>query len=389
MSQPMSASDNRHLSHMSSILRQLRTIAESVMYAAEADTLGEVLQRIADISRETVGARYAALGVPDGRGSLEFFEISGMTPEDAARIPHPPLGRGLLGAIMIEREPIRLENLQQDPRSIGFPENHPHMTRFLGVPILVGQHLFGMFYLTDRVDGQPFDEVDQWLIETTAGYAALAIAGARLRQQQRQLALLEERQRISMDLHDGVIQSIYAIGMYLDMLRNGGTIHPDDLDVPINHLNEVIEDIRRYIMNLSRRTSANQTVERCLMGVVERLHIPPDVQVTVDAPAAPMPFNDTLQEAICQMAQEALSNIIRHADARSIHLMAQITDKRFTLSIHDDGRGFEPETAEHGEGLGLRNIRQRAALHKGELTITSKPGQGSTVILQLPVTSIM
>ncbi|PJF28144.1 MAG: hypothetical protein CUN53_01420 [Phototrophicales bacterium] len=385
----MSASDNRHPPYMSSILHQLKTIAESVMYAAEADTLGEVLQRIADISRETVGARYAALGVPDGKGSLEFFEISGMTPEDASRIPHPPLGRGLLGAIMTEREPIRLEKLQQDPRSIGFPENHPHMTRFLGVPILVGQHLFGMFYLTDRVDGQPFDEFDQWLIETTAGYAALAIAGARLRQQQRQLALLEERQRISMDLHDGVIQSIYAIGMYLDILRSGGTIHPNDLDIAINNLNEVIEDIRGYIMNLSRRASADQTVERCLMGIIERLHIPSNVQVTVDAPASPMPFNDTLQEAICQMAQEALSNIIRHANARSIHLKAQIADKRFILSIHDDGRGFDPETAEHGEGLGLRNIRQRAALHKGELTITSAPGQGSLVILQLPVTSIM
>lgn len=385
----MSASDNRHLPYMPSVLRQLKTIAESVMYAAEADTLGEVLQRIADVSRETVGARYAALGVPDGSGSLEFFEISGMTPEDAHRIAHPPLGRGLLGAIMTEREPIRLNNIQQDPRSIGFPENHPSMTRFLGVPILVGQQLFGMFYLTDRIDGQPFDEVDQWLIETTAGYAALAIAGARLRQQQRQLALLEERQRISMDLHDGVIQSIYAIGMYMDMMRSSGSIQPRDLDSAINNLNEVIEDIRGYIMNLSRRASAEQTIQHCLTSVVERLHIPSDVQVTVDAPAAPMPFNNTLQEAICQMAQEALSNILRHADARSIHLAAQIADKRFTLSIHDDGRGFDPASAEQGDGLGLRNIRQRAALHKGELTINSAPGQGSTVILRLPVTSIM
>ncbi len=385
----MSASDNHHPDHMPSVLHQLKTIAEAVMYAAEAETVGEVLQRIADISRETVGARYAALGVPDGSGNLEFFEISGMTPDDASCIPHPPLGRGLIGAIMTEREPIRLENLQQDPRSVGFPPNHPHMTHFLGVPIVVGQQLFGMFYLTDRIDGQPFDEVDQWLIEVTAGYAALAIAGARLRQQQRQLALLKERQRISMDLHDGVIQSIYAIGMYLDMIRSSGTIQSSDLDSAINHLNEVIEDIRGYIMNLSRRASADQTIERCLTSVVERLHIPSDIQVTVNAPASPMPFNDTLQEAICQMAQEALSNIIRHADARSIQLTAQIANHTFMLSIHDDGRGFDPASAEQGKGLGLRNIRQRAALHKGELTITSAPGQGSTVMLRFPVTSIM
>jgi len=385
----MSASDNRHLLNMPSVLHQLKVIAEAVMYAAEADTLGEVLQRIADVSRETVGARYAALGVPNGKGGLEFFEISGMPDEDARRISHPPLGRGLIGAIMMEREPIRLENIQQDPRSVGFPENHPHMTRFLGVPILVGQQLFGMFYLTDRIDGQPFDEVDQSLIEMTAGYAALAIAGARLREQQRRLALLEERQRISMDLHDGVIQSIYAVGMYLDMMRSSGSVRAEDLDAAIDHLNEVIEDIRAYILNLTRRASAEDTIERCLMNLVERLHIPSDVHVSIDAPNVPMPFNDTLQEAVCQMAQEALSNIIRHADARSIHLAARIVDKRFTLSIHDDGRGFDPASAEQGEGLGLRNIRQRAALHKGEITITSAPGQGSTVTLQLPVTSVM
>lgn len=385
----MKASDNRHLSNMPSVLRQLKTIAASVMYAAEANTLGEVLQRIADVSREIVGARYAALGVPNGGGGLEFFEISGMTPEAARRIPHPPLGRGLIGAIMMEREPIRLEDIQRDPRSVGFPENHPHMTRFLGVPILVGQQLFGMFYLTDRIDGQPFDEVDQWLIETTAGYAALAIAGARLREQQRQLALLQERQRISMDLHDGVIQSIYAVGMYLDMMRSSGSVRAEDLDAAIQHLNEIIEDIRAYILNLTRRGSGDDTIRRCLMNVVERLHIPPDVQVSVDAPNVPMPFNSVLQEAISQMAQEALSNSLRHANARSIQLTAQIVNRCFILSVRDDGCGFDPASAEQGEGLGLRNIRQRAALHKGEITITSAPGQGSTVTLRLPVTSVM
>jgi GAF domain-containing protein len=176
-----------------------------------------------------------------------------MDTEAANKIGHLPRGRGLLGAIMQEREAIRLERMQDDPRSSGFPPHHPHMERFLGVPILVGDHLFGMLYLTDRIDGKPFNDQDQWLIETIAGYAALAIAGVELREQQRRVALLEERDRISMELHDGVIQSLYAIGMYLELIRTSETLKPSDLTQATRDLDSVITDIRSYIQNLKAR----------------------------------------------------------------------------------------------------------------------------------------
>ena len=110
--------------------------------------------------------RYAALGVPDGKGGLRYFKVAGMTPEQIAQLDHLPVGKGLLGAVMTDRNNIRLENMADDQRSAGFCPAHPVMTSFLGVPIQVGQQLFGILYLCDRVDGQPFSEQDEWLVET-------------------------------------------------------------------------------------------------------------------------------------------------------------------------------------------------------------------------------
>jgi signal transduction histidine kinase len=384
----MNASDKNHPIDMTAVLSQLQSIAASVMDAVSAETLDQVLRRIADASRELVNARYAALGVPDGKGRLALFEISGMTVAQAAQIPHQPVGKGLLGAIMLEREPIRLENLQSDPRSIGFPANHPPMTRFLGVPILAAGELFGMFYLTDPTDEEPFSDFDQWLIETMAGYAGLAIAGARLRDQKSQLALLEERQRISMDLHDGVIQSLYAVGMYLDLMRSSETMRADDLGSAIHSLNDVIEDIRGYIHNLRRRGVVQQTICGCINDLIARLHIPPNMQLEVDAPEVPMPFNAAVQEALCQMTQEAISNVVRHAQASKLIVQATHKGAMFWMKIVDDGVGFDMDSVSNGEGLGLRNIRQRARLHGGDVKIDSAVGRGTTVTLILPVTTV-
>src|SRR5258705_12743753 len=223
------------------ILAQLKDIASAVMYAAEAGTLETVLERIAQVSLQLVNAQYAALGVPDGKGGLRFFKVAGLTPEQAAHLTHLPRGGGLIGAIMEERKSIRLSKMQNDPRSAGFCAAHPEMTSLLGVPIQIGQQLFGTFYLCDRLDHLPFDEQDEWILETLAGYAAVAIASSQLNEQQSRFALLEERERIGMELHDGIIQSLYGIGMNLDLMRLSGGASETELGTTIANLNEVIE----------------------------------------------------------------------------------------------------------------------------------------------------
>lgn len=382
----MHESNRNHIKDVTHILSRLKEIATSVMYAAEADTLPEVLARIAQVSAELVQAKYAALGIPDGMDGLKYFEYFGITKEEARKIGHTPKGRGLLGVIMRERHSLRLANMSDDPRAVGFPPHHPPMTSLLGVPIHVGNRLYGMLYLCDRVDGKPFDEQDQWLIETIAGYAALAITGSQLREQESRLAMLEERERIGMDLHDGVIQSLYAIGMHLEIIRTDEKPPPqDELHVVITSINEVIEDIRRYILNLKVRSYQHKTVRECLYEILNRLHLPGNMEVHVDAPDTPMPFSPATYEALCQMANEAISNVIRHANASRLQLSAQQQDGDFAIIIADNGQGFDPTTIPHQNGLGLTNIQQRARLHGGQVVIQAAPNQGTSIIISLPV----
>jgi signal transduction histidine kinase len=143
-------------------------------------SLETVLERIVELAREQAGARYAALGVVDEDGELEHFIPVGMTEEEIRKIAHPPIGRGLLGIMRKERKTVRLPEISEDPRSVGFPPGHPQMHSFLGVPILSGDRLLGQLYLTDKLDYHEFTGQDERVIETLAAYAAVAITNARL-----------------------------------------------------------------------------------------------------------------------------------------------------------------------------------------------------------------
>ncbi len=367
------------------ILTQLKDIASAVMYAAEGTTLEQVLERIAEVSRNLVNAKYAALGVPDGKGGLRFFKVSGMTPEAVAQLDHLPVGKGLIGAIMEDRSTIRLENMNEDPRAAGFCRAHPVMTSLLGVPIQVGQRLFGTLYLCDREDGQPFSEDDAWLVETMAGYAALAIAGMQLNEQQQRLTLLEERERIGMELHDGVIQSLYAMGMRLDLMRLSGEIDPEAIPDVIDNLNEVIEDIRRYIMNLRRRDTPQKTIRDALRDIINRFHTSDSIQFELDAPDVHPRFTATTFEAIGQMVNEAISNAVRHADATLIRVSAERGERHLVVTVADNGKGFDPQNQMHQDGLGLLNMRQRASLYGGDVKIETGIDQGTRLTIRVPV----
>jgi signal transduction histidine kinase len=374
---------------MSNVLGRLKEIAGAVIYAAEGQELRTVLERIAQYSRELAKARYAALGVPDGKGSLRYFETTGMSSEEMALIDHLPVGHGLIGAIMRERKSIRLEHMQADPRSVGFPENHPQMTSFLGVPILVGDQLYGMLYLTDKEDGADFTEEDQLLIETLAGYAALAIATAEIRQQHNRLQLLEERERIGMELHDGIIQSLYGIGMLVDLMRrNNETIDVDQLEPVVESLNDVIDDIRHYITDLRTRGHRKQNVFDALVEIKDRLHPPAAMNFVIDAPHCDPPFNAARFGSICLIANEAISNAIRHAQASKVQVQAEVLEELFRIVVTDDGAGFDLNNGYDKAGLGLRNMFQRARLHNGKVNIDSTLGEGTTVTIEIPLRPI-
>lgn len=378
-------SEERHNFTMNNVLSRLKEISNAVMFAAEAQDLEVMLERIADAARELVETKYAALGVPDGQGGLSHFKVVGLTEEQAKRIPHHPEGRGLIGAIMRERKVIRINNMGDDARSVGFPEAHPFMKSFLGAPIIAGNHLYGMLYLSDKKDNTPFDDNDQQLVEMLAGYAALAIAGSELSQQQSRVNLLEERERIAMELHDGVIQSLYGIGMQVDLMRrNEQVIGTQELNDLVDNLNEIIEDIRYFISNL--RTGRQQmTINAYFNYMKERLHPSEHTEFIIDAPDSYAPFSPAVFESICLIANEAMSNAIRHAKAQHIHVTIEQNKSKFSIQISDDGCGFDPDTATEGMGLGLHNMQQRARLFGGEVIINTEIDNGTSLQITIPI----
>lgn len=367
------------------VLSTLKDIAEAVIHAAEAGTLKQVFQQIAFVAQQLVHSRYAALGIPSEHGTMMYFEVAGLEPDTIKQIAHPPIGRGLLGVIMHEREVLRLEHMSEHPRSVGFPEHHPYMDRLLGVPVQAGEQLFGMLYLTDRLDDQPFTQEDEWLVESLAGYAALAIAGSQLSEQRGRLALLEERERVGMELHDGIIQSLYAIGMQLQLLKMTQPGVIEELSTATRSLDIVIEDIRHYILNLKVATYEQQTIHGALNDVVARLHVPEGLTVKVNAPDRQPPFAPPVVEAVCQIAYEALSNIVRHAGATRASITVTESATQFQMQIEDNGRGIDTRLPSEQGGLGLPNMMQRARIHGGEVVLDSVPDGGTRLTLSLPL----
>ncbi len=205
---------------------QLLALLEATLAISANLSLTETLKRIVTTAAQLSQARYAALGVPNETGEfLAEFLTTGLTPEAEARIGQRPRGHGLLGVILREGQSLRLRDLSQHPRAAGFPPHHPPMTSFLGVPITHKGQRLGNLYLTDKQVADEFTPADQHIIELLATHAGMAIENARLYTKVQHLSVVEERQRIGMDLHDGVIQSIYAVGLTLEYVGAAGRAH--------------------------------------------------------------------------------------------------------------------------------------------------------------------
>ena len=369
--------------------RQLAALDDATMAISSELTLDKVLQRIVDAARNLAEAEYAALGVPNNEGFLETFIHSGIKPEKVAEIPHLPKGMGLLGAIIHERKTIRIPRIKDDPRSVGFPAAHPPMDPFLGVPVRAGREILGNLYLTNKLSADEFTQVDQDLVELLASHAAVAIQNARLYEQVGRLAIVEERTRIGMDLHDGIIQSIFAVGLTLESAKLSLHSNQEDADNLLSHaiegLNATIRDIRNFILDL-RPHRFQGNLEQGLGRLVREFQANTMVAVSFSAEKEALTIVPApVARSLFLTTQEALANIARHAKAQQVLINIEMQKGSIVLRVSDDGYGFDMASKSYSVGHGLSNMRARAEDLNGSFKIESVPGQGTTVNLRFPV----
>ncbi|MFQ5420188.1 MAG: GAF domain-containing protein [Anaerolineae bacterium] len=369
--------------------QQLRAMSYAAVTIAGELTLEKGLLLIVDAARELIGARYAALGVPGFEGSLETFVQSGMSLDEVNAMPHWPEGKGLLGIMVNENRSIRVKRIQEDPRSVGFPANHPPMSNFMGVPIMSSGRSLGSLYFADKENEELFTADDQELAEMFAEHAAVVIQNAQLYEQVGRLAVVGERARIGMDLHDGIIQSIYAVGLNLESIRLGlsaGHVDgvEDMLDQAVEGLNDSIRDIRNFILDLRpHRFSGN--LNQGISRLVREFQANTMVSVVVEIESLALSSLPTaVARAIFLTTQEALANIARHARAKKVTVSAKKLDKMIEFKVADDGRGFDVSAQNQTVGHGLSNMRARAESLNGSFTANSAPNEGATIILTLP-----
>jgi Rrf2 family protein len=372
--------------------RQLQALDEAVRGISGVLDVDRVLQLIADRVRDLAEAEYAAIGIVDADGAIERFITSGISDEARARIGDLPHGRGLLGLIIRENRTYRIPDIAAHPESYGFPPNHPPMTSFLGMPIRASGATVGRLYLTNKIAAAEFSADDQDLVERFALHAGIAIENARLHDQVRRLAVVDERDRISRDLHDSIIQAIYAQTLALDDVPELIGDEPDEArrrtDEAIEALHAVIRDIRNFIFGLRPVLLESGSLADGLERLATELRRNGGVEVEVSVDADPADLEGLRLEVVAELlaiTREALSNIARHAAATHADVGLRASPDALRLEITDDGRGFDAEA--HGSAgsghHGLVNMRARTEALGGRFALDSGIG-GTRMIITLP-----
>jgi len=367
-----------------------RAVSDAVLAIAAEQNVEQVLDKLVEAAREIAGARYAAIGIPDGEGGFTQFLTSGMTPKQWEAIGELPRQHGLLAAMLEGREPYRSANIQEHERFEGWPEAHPKMRSFLGVPIVAGEAIVGAFYLTDKKGARDagFTHVDQSVIETLAAHAAVAIENARLHERSRELTVAEERNRLARELHDSVTQSLFSLALTADAAALLVDVEParakEQMEVVRTLAREAMDEMRSLVFELRPADLGQDGLASTLRKHVASLRrlYPTPIELDLDG-EAPLPA--PLEREIFRIAQEAMANALKHAHATRLRVRLRREGDRLELVVADDGAGFDPQGPRAARRLGLVSMRERAEALGGELRIGSKRGEGTSVVLEVDV----
>ncbi|MFE2447995.1 GAF domain-containing sensor histidine kinase [Streptomyces melanosporofaciens] len=353
----------------------------------------DVLKTIVVSARELLDAEYAALGVSDDHGGFAQFVVDGVSDEQWKAIGPLPRQHGILAAMLKDATPQRLADVRRDVRFEGWPSAHPEMSDFLGLPIADGDEVLGAVFLANKRCPKPeggcgFTAEDEELLAILAQHAAIALTNARLYERSRELTIAGERARLAHELHDAVSQKLFSLRLTAQAAtalvdRDPGRAK-DELQQIALLAAEATDELRSAVVELRPAALDEDGLVATLRTQVQVLDRAHSAQVTFAChgvralPAAQ-------EGAVLRVAQEALHNALRHADARQVDVTLTRHGQGARLRVTDDGRGFDPSAVRRaGRHLGLVSMRDRAGGVGGALAVESAPGKGTVIEMEVP-----
>jgi signal transduction histidine kinase len=365
---------------------KLRRLLDAVLMIEADVELPILLRHLVEEACSLVDASYGALGVlNEARTGLEQFLTVGLSDEKEKEIGARPTGRGVLGLLITDPEPLRLHRLADHPDSYGFPAEHPPMTSFLGLPVRVRGEVYGNLYLTDKRGADGFSDEDESMAEALAMAAGIAIENTRLNDKVRVISVLDDRDRIARDLHDRVIQRIFAVGMSLQ-----GAMKLEDkagivarVDRAVDDLDATITEIRSAIFELGEGAGP-RGIRRGVLDLAEELTplLGSRPQVRFSG-AVDNRVPQQVADHVLAVVREGLTNAGKHAHGAHVTIVLSVEDG-LRLEIIDDGVGIDPSPAE-GAGMGVANMRNRAEKLGGTFSVEGRAEGGTTVLWCVPL----
>jgi signal transduction histidine kinase len=365
---------------------KLRRVLQATLLLEADLELPSLLRHIVEEACSMTNARYGALGVLNNEGTaLSEFITVGLDVDEEEQIGARPTGRGVLGMLITEPRALRITELGSLPESFGFPSNHPPITSFLGVPIKVRDYVYGNLYLTDKIGWTEFTGDDEALIGALALAAGIAIENARLHKRVQEVAIYEERDRLARDLHDTVIQRLFAIGLSLQSMaaNPAAGADKDRLSSTIGDIDDTIRQVRTSIFELGT-DRIGRGVRDHVLSLLQDLRpvVGFDVRASFDGPVDTA-IPDAVSEHLLAVIREAVTNIGRHAQASTATVLLAVGDGYCRLQVTDDGSGMAG--AERGGGLGLGNMGRRAEKLHGEFHVECPASGGTMLIWRVPL----
>ncbi|SEP73456.1 GAF domain-containing sensor histidine kinase [Streptomyces radiopugnans] len=353
----------------------------------------EVLQTITTSARELLDAEYAALGVPDDHGGFAQFVVAGVSDDRWRAIGPLPRQHGILAAMLRDASPQRLADVRRDPRFEGWPDAHPELADFIGMPIADGEEVLGALFLANKRCERPgggcgFTGEDEQLLRLLAEHAAIALTNARLYERSRELTIAGERARIAHELHDAVSQKLFSLRLTAQAATALVGRDPDRAREELRRVAglaaEAADELRAAVVELRPAALEEDGLVAALRSQVQVLDRAHSARVVLDSEGV-RALPAAQEEALLRVAQEALHNALRHSGARRVAVSLARRGTGAVLRVADDGSGFDPSAVRRaGRRLGLVSMRDRADGVGGTLRVESEPGRGTVIEMEVP-----